>query len=843
MNNAQDNLGSFITNSFGDSYLYQVNRNAFNLSGSDSLYRSLLSEKLFEEYHLHIVIGTDSGIFPKYVAKNGVPAGSRFIFVELPIVLDALAHGGKLDDLPPEIAVITYDALAAQCSAFNLQEYVFLDAVRVQESAGSSDANLPEYRELSWSVHQDFLTARHGILTSTHSSQFTLRQLENLAENRLCFSQTLKGAFKGYTAIILAGGPSMRGVLPWVRRHRDRVLVIAASRISRILREEGIVPHVIVSVDPQHISFEVSREMLLYADEPDAPLFAYSHHASPLLVGQWAGKSVYFGARLPWRSPLNVDALAYNGPTVSNSALSLAMHMECSSIVLAGVDLCFSAEGSTHAAGSNENKVGPDLSQLTPQAETYGGRLADTNQGYAASKETLAYQAKLARSCGLNVYNCSTEAARVPFIEYLALDDVEVGAGGESPTEVIARHVPESTSSARLTHYRQAKKEIDRARAKFQQILNLSREALDCTDGLFGRNGRERDFRHKTRMDKIEKRLDKGFGDFSALVKRFGLKRFLNILKTPKEADEWTDEQIENATRDYYQAYVDGTELMISLMENTAERIEMRMAEEKRAPDLDRLFAQWRNDQQYGRVDVWLKRNAATAEKMEPADREAVEQLHADFTRQLTEEATAQMSLLEQLHDLRKTRSKALILYRRQSVEELEAMRVGLAAHPDQAKSLPYQHFVEGLLAELKGDVAAAAGHYEELLTDPPHILTEDALLQIANLSVAADDADNALLAIECLTGISPSYLPPYGEILKLVGRFEDAFNAYNRYLGLVPEDVGATVRLAMFCREAKLNDAAVGLLNRALASDPMHSAARQMLDELTAEANLAAES
>lgn len=833
METTENKMGSFLINQFGDRYLYNVNRNAFNMIGADALYRSLIGDKLFDEYHLNIVIGTDSGIFPKYIAKNGIPAGARYIFVELPDVLEAVSREITLEDLPPEISVITLESLNEQAEKFDISEYVFLDAVRVQESVASSEANLAEYRELSWSVVQEFMDTRYRLLSSIYSSQFILRQLENLTESRLCFSESLKSAFPGYTAVLLAGGPSLRDALPWVKKNRDRLLIIAVSRISRILHSEGIVPHIIVSVDPQKISFEVSREMLLYADSPDVPLFINSNHASPLLVGQWPGKSVYFGAALPWRSPLNVDHLSYYGPTVSNASLSLAMHMGCSSVILAGVDLCYSAEGQTHAAGSNESKFGPDLSQLTPQVETYGGRKADTNQGYAESLQTLELQAQLAAEQGCHVYNYSLDAAKVLYIEHKPLEDFELPEF-ESPTVIINRHVPEPTSAVRLAHYRRIKKEIERARAKFQEILNLSHEALGCTDGLFGRNGKKRDFSHKIRMDKIERRLNRTFKDFAVMVKRFGLKKFLTILKTPKKAEEWTDEQIENATRDYYHAYVDGTQYLIGLMDSTLQRINCRMEEEKDGPDCEKLFSQWEKDEQTGRLPILRRRNPEKADRMTPQERKAAQRVEREFNRVMTEERTSQVAVIETGHDVRLTRSKALILFRRRSIPELEAMAKGLAAHPDQEKALPYLHFVEGLLAELQDEPQGAAAHYEHLLTNPPHYLTEDALLQIANLAIAANDADNALLAVECLTGISTTYLRPYGELLKIVGRFEDAFNAYNRYLGLVPDDVGAMVRLGIFCREAGLNDGAIELFNRALSKDPMNEAARTMLAELS---------
>jgi len=833
METAESRVETFLVNEFGDRYLYSVNRNTFNMHGSDSLYRSLIGDKLFQEYQLNIIIGTDSGVFPRYVAKNEIPAGARYIFVELPTVLEALRQESVLDELPPEISVVTLDQLMEQAEKYQLTEYVFLDAVRVQESAASGDANLPEYRELSWCVNREVTDAKQQTWSTTYSAQFTHRQLENLTENRVAFCETLMGAFAGRTAVILAGGPSLRGALPWVRENRERVLVIAVSRISRILQEEGIVPHMIVSVDPQKISFEVSREMLLYGDAPEAPLFAYSHHASPQLVGQWAGKSVYYGQLLPWQSPLNVDNLSYNGPTVSNSALSLALHMGCSSVVLAGVDLCFSAEGNTHAAGSNESKIGPDLSQLTPQLQTYGGRNADTNQGYADSLHVLGLQAKMAAEKGCKLYNCSLDAAQVPLIEYMLLEELELAECDESPSGIINRLVPSPTQAMRRTHYRRIKKEVERARSKFQEILNLSNEALECTDGLFGRNGMQRDFRHKIRMDKIERRLDGSLKYHTALVKRFGLKKFLTILRTPKKAEEWSDEQIETATREYYEAYREGTQTLIGHAESVLARIESRMQEEQPDPDLPRLFNQWEKDGQCGRLAIWRRRSPELAGRMTPAQQSAAERVEREFSRVMAEEATTQMTLLEKLHDLKLTRGKALILFKRQAIPELEDMSKGLANHPDQEKALPYLNFVEGLLAELSNEPEQACARYQQLLTNPPHLLTEDALLQIANLSIAVNDADNALLAIECLTGISPTYLPPYGEILKVVGRFEDAFNAYNRYLGMVPDDVGALVRLGIFCREASMDEAARELFNRALAKDPVNGAAQRMLAEL----------
>lgn len=832
MEQAEDRLGAFLVNQFGDRYLYSVNRNAFNGIGSDALYRSLYGDKIFATYQLNIIIGTDSGIFPRFIAKNGVPEGSRYLFVELPEVRDLLVREGLLSELPDEIRVTTFEAWSVQAKKFQLTDYVFIDGVNLQGSLASSDANLLEYRDLSWDLNLELKTSVHQVHASTNCSQFIRRQLENLAENRTGFAQTLVRAFADRAAIILAGGPSLKEALPWVRENRDRVLIIAVSRISRILLDEGIVPHLIVTVDPQQISFEVSREMLLFPPGPDAPLLVNSHHASPLLVGQWPGRSVYTASLFPWRSELNRDELFYTGPTVGNYALSIAMHLGCREIVLAGVDLCFTPKGQTHAAGSNENKVGPDLGQFSPRLETYGGWQADTNQGYAEALNVLAVQGRLAAHNGHRLYNCSRGAAVVPLIEFLDLDAFQVPESEATPAQIIAEAVPEPTRASRLAHYRVVEKELTRARRKFQEILDLSREALDCADGLFGTNGKKQEFKHKIRMDKIERRLDTSYRDFTKLVKQFGLKKFLAILKAPRSAEEWSDQQVEDATRNYYEAYREGTQNLINLVDEALERVGSRIEEEKERPDFGLLFARWEKDCELGRLPLFRGRRLDSQGLLAALDQDEVQRLEEEFRRVMTEERTSQIKLLEELHDVRHTRSKALILFNRGESEELKTMEVGLSGHPNQEKALPYLHFVRGLIAELKGEVIEAVEEYQHLLEDSSHPLTEDALQQIASLSIGVGDLENALLTVECLAGISTAYLPPYGELLKAVGRFEDAFNVYNRYVGLAPEDVGALMKLGMLCREAGLKETSEELFRRVIALDPQNGAAQALLSE-----------
>lgn len=834
MSDTANPLGSFLTNQFGDRYLYSVNRNAFNRIGSDALYRTLYGENLFPEYHFNIIIGTDSGMLLNYIIKTGIPKGSRYLFIELPEVFSLLEESGLLKNLPDEIAVTTSESWQQQAGEEEITDFVFLDAVRQHESLASADANIPEYRELAWSVNQKLLTNIHRIQVGNNSFPFIQKQLENLPENRLPVSTVLNNVFPGRTAIILAGGPSLNAVFPWIKANRDRLVVIAVSRISRILLNEGIIPHLVVSVDPQKISFEVSREMLNFAEQPSPPIFINSFHVAPLLLSQWRGNAVYSGPLFPWETKLNVNTLPFSGPTVSNYALSLAVHLGCTTIILAGVNFCYTAEGQTHASGSNENKVGPDLSQVAPRVETYSGAYADSNQGYLEARDEMEMQAEWALEFGATIYNCSPNAAKIRHVEYKPLNEFELPPNDFTTSEILSARIPEDTAKARISHYKAISKELARTRTKLQEILTLSKEALEHCDGLFGRNGKKQDFRHKIQMDKIERRLDRSLGAYTKLVKQFGLKRFLSGLKGASHAEELTDEQVETATREYYETYVEGTESLIDILDSTIKRVTSRLEEEKDSPDFSMLARQWENDEQYGRLLVWSKNHPEQVKSLTTAEQEKARELEENFNRSITEEDTLQIKLLEQGHDVSLTRGKALLLFRRRGLTELEAMAMGLQKHPDQEKALPYLHFVKGLIAELGDNPQEAVSHYDHLITDPPHELTEDALLQIATLAIACNDVENSLLALECLVGISPTYLPPYGDMLKALGRFEEAFDAYNRYIGSAPEDIAALVTLGLLCKEAGLTGPAMELFKRVVAKDPNNNAVKTMLGELS---------
>ena len=240
---------------------------------------------------------------------------------------------------------------------------------------------LEEYSEISLQLTESLqcIVWKYSLRLSTEA--FIARQIENIAELQQP-AYLLKDRFKGETAIILAGGPSLTDLLPWIKKNRDKLVILSVARVSRQLIKAQVTPDFIFSVDPHKESFDNSYEMLFF---DETPIFVHANHVYPGLLNQWHGKSVYLGARLPWLSPLNIENVGSIGPTVTNSALQTADYFGFERILLAGVDLCYTKSGITHAEGSDEQAAGAKYNTTSLRVKTYSGEYRGTGEDFFAA--------------------------------------------------------------------------------------------------------------------------------------------------------------------------------------------------------------------------------------------------------------------------------------------------------------------------------------------------------------------------------------------------------------------------------------------------------------------------
>lgn len=826
----------FYVNQFGDRYLHEVNRGAFNRLGAATVFQQHFGPILAAKDALVIALGTDSGALVRHVQQAGVAEGSRFVFIEsdrlLPIIREDLADL----DLDEAITLIGPREFATVLREVRFNDYANIGAIELIESIGAIDAYLDDYRPMVAEIKQQL-----DALLWAHNSQlsnptFIRCQLQNLPEEQIPAS-VLKAAFEGKTAVLLGGGPSLDDILDWVVGHQQELVVLAVSRIARRLQEAGVTPHLVFSIDPNDLSFDISKEFLTL--DPRILLVHANHAYSPLLA-QWRGRSAYLSGRFPWESKLDKDNIGTAGPTVTNTAFKVACEMGFRQIIFGGIDLCHSSEGFTHARGSNEHDAGPRLGGNDMRVPTNSGRYAETSPDFFNAITSFSTQVQQARTRGIQVVNPAPGAAVIEGADYQAIETIRFEATDDDPFVTIHALLPLDSAENRMASYTTMEKELTRAYGRLRQVIKLSEEALECNDGLFGRNGKTADFKYKKRMDKIERQLDNKLKDVSQIVRTFSARAFLHM---PPSDREWTDEELEQAGKTYYGAYRGNAKLLMSLIDEARERLASAREEEQAQPDFRRMLAQWDKDGTPGRAAVWTFRHAEAAQKIPDTVRHQLAQRQKRFDELLRSRDTGHARKVREQAQLGPVRAKLQTLFKQREDDELRNV-------VQQIRKLEGRDAAEltqlglGYQAERAGRTEEAFAHYAQLIdlvretvadapSDDANARLEDALGRMIAIAMDAEQYDRALLILETLAELAPSYRPQLAELLRLNGDIEGAIAIYNSYLGQAPGDLVCMLRLGKLYQSIGSKEAAKTAYDYVLQQEPENQAARALLDQL----------
>lgn len=811
---ATNDLGPIKINAFGEKYFYNLNRDSFDKISSQAQFDAKFSNNLFQPNSLNIIIGTDSGLLPLYLQQKGLPKGTRYIFIEPASILEQLTNHQLLEDLDPAIVCITLDEWEEITHLFKIQDYIYINGVQSFNSFCAEDDNCNTYAELSWHITEVLAQSHWDINMMLGNETFTSHHITNLADNLLP-AKLLSNTFHGKTVVLLAGGPSLDEALPWVQKHRQQIVIFAVSRISRQLKNINLEPDFIFSVDPTELSFDISKEMLTFSKRP---IFVYAYHTVPSLVSQWQGVGLYLGPRIPWKSTLNHENISGAGPTVTNTALSIAHSFGFNRIILAGVDLCFTRDGYTHANGSDEHIAGPRFNLTSLQAETNGGFMAPTSCDLTTAINTLAIQAKIITATGCQIINPSANAAKVDNVSYTPLTDIKLDDNLIDITAIIAKQIP--SSSHHPHNYPATRSELKRAQFQINAILRLAKNALTINESMYSAQGVIENYKDKRELDKIEKKLNRDHRQYSKLVKRFGIRNFLKITK-PFTDEDWSAEEAKEIGNTYYEAYRDGAITLLKLISDAIERASSRQEENSDEPDFNLLLNQWRKDRSFGRARLWQQNHPhANIPASVQTEFNELEKLFASI---LANKNTTHMARAKSYTSLSMLKKRAALLFKHQKTQELKDLLSSLHKHEEKTAAVPYVYLINGYLAELQDDTEAAITAYHNIIDSDDSPLLEEALLRIAVISINTNDANNtnAYLSLQCLSQVNPFYLPFYAEIARLHGDILTAIDAYNHYISQFPEDTLVQMKLTTLYIENKTYDAAELMLDYILTKTP----------------------
>jgi tetratricopeptide (TPR) repeat protein len=514
--------------------------------------------------------------------------------------------------------------------------------------------------------------------------------------------------------------------------------------------------------------------------------------------------------------------------------------MGFSRVVFGGIDLCHSRDGYSHAMGSNEHDAGPRLGGTGMRVKTNAGRDAETTPDFFNAISSFGVQATAASRAGVAVINPAADAAVIEGVEFQTLEKIDLERPGVHPFETLHARLPPDTPAVRVANLSAMQRELRRANGRLRRVVELSEEALECNDGLFGRKGKTANFRHKRRMDKIERHLDTKLKDMSEIVRMFSSRAFLHM---PPSDREWTDEEIEQAGKTYYSAYLDNARAVLALVEQAQERVAAAIEEEDEAPDFERLFGQWQRDAVPGRALAWRHRHPLDDATLAETVRQQFDRCERAFLGVMEQRDTSHARKVRDEVSLEPVRGRLQILFMEGNAQDLAKTRDQLAGLRDP-EATQLIHLAEGYLAELKEEPEAAFAAYGKLIDDVrqglaqgdaehPNPCLEDALRRMVFIALSREWHDRALLILETLAGLSPAYEPQFAELLRLSGHVEAAANVYTDYLRKAPGDHVAMLRLGKLYQAMGAVDAAKTAFSYVLENDPRNQAALSLLRQI----------
>lgn len=819
---------AFKTNPYGEQYLYSINRHIFEKESSASVYKRHFAEQFSREDSLYLIFGTDCGLLAKFILEQKIPKNSRFIFIELPHILNQVKQVIPDDYDKETFAFTTPDKWQEVAEAFEITLYIYKDKICYMKSLAAVNSYWVEYH----ATNLDIIRALESLFFFTRATvgvfPFMARQLMNISENRFS-SSLLNELFAGKTCAILGGGPSLDNDIQWLKDNQENIVIIAVSRIAKTLIKQNLIPHIIVSVDPYDVSFDVSKELLQL---PEQVLFLQANCVNPYLLSQWHGRSICIGPRFPWSDEEDENCSIMGGPTVTNTALKAAIEMGFSNILLSGVDLCNSQTGVSHASGSNEAKVGPILGQPGVCVETYAGNKAETSIAFDNAVLALSQQANKVKELGVAIYNLSENAARAKHIEHIPTSALSFDQEEDDIWQVINEALPKLTPSLIRKDNNLILKKVSKVLKDIQKIKLLAEEALTCNNKLFKEKGKESEnFKYKIRMDKIENKLNNNFKKAAPFVKNFGLDKFIKSAQTSHE--DWSDEKVEETGRLYYQAYIDASKTLVKLLQDSVERIKSRIEEEKDAPNFDLIFKQWQQDKHFGRAHVWLKNsNHVSSQLPQSVKSQLDEQIH-QFEQVINKDDSAHLARSKQEASLAGVRRKIIILFHQHNIDGLGVLTTSLSTYQGseedviQAKKL--HTLAQAFYAVLIGEKATAMGYFEQLDEEE---IQEDELQQIASLAIKLEQYDKAEWAFKGLSDLASIYTAQYAKILRLLGKVEQSIDCYTEYLTENSEDIQAWLALGKLYHDIDSVDSAKIAYEYVLAKEPNNFIAQEYLNQ-----------
>jgi hypothetical protein len=285
----------------------------------------------------------------------------------------------------------------------------------------------------------------------------------------------LDGKFTGMPMVIVAPGPSLAKNIAQLRALEGRAIIAAFSHSLKPVVAAGIVPDLVITVDPQDVGYhfagcDVSKSCLVNAATVHPSLFELDAGRCLTLSANCAIDDWIFDG-------LGEQAMAPGGGSVATTAFSLALRWGCDPIVFVGLDLSFpggsyyvetSVDGDAKAVVDERGHVRVEgWSDSFHTMKAHGGPKAALERslelpGWSGGTVPSSFMFSMfhrwfverMRSVTTRVYNCTEGGAFIEGMNHRPLADVLAELGPAVATAAILDEAIANAGEARRDQLR-----------------------------------------------------------------------------------------------------------------------------------------------------------------------------------------------------------------------------------------------------------------------------------------------------------------------------------------------------------------------------------------------------
>lgn len=786
----------FHQNQWSERYIDDIHRNAFSTMPYSDYFDRYLDINFKLEDTLYLLVGSDSGLLARYALSTELGRGSKIVLVE-PDHIHELVQIEIEDLLQADGVSLTREDGQSMTlySESNWKQNILDDSDRkwmlggqlllVRSQACAADFT-HEYQPLFRRMRKSVEVRKLEIQSQQGGRTFIEKQIHNVADN-INPLQIDEEFGKGYTAVVLGGSPSLDNHIDWIMENRDRLFIIAISRLCKRLQSLSLVPDVVLSVDPYQVSYDISKHGILWKDVPLISAF----HVIPQLLAEWQGPKMFLGSRLPWHppnDPRNLRTISAGGPTVSHTAIVVASQLGFTTILLSGVDLCYSGDLSTHAHGTPEAMLQRLPTMCDAQVETYSGRMAGTSEGLLHTATSLETIGKAVNAHQQVLFNLSIDATKIDSIPHIDYSDVLLPSGKPDFSHVLEKLDKSIDDRQALS------KDLHNAKKSFELIHSACKRAFLLIDNIYSESSENSTTNYNAGLDRIEQSFDKKHGPYITTIRQFAKIDFARIHR-PTGFAEMTNEEREEWIRIYYKIIKNSASTFIKMITDAQQRLQLRQQEDSAGTNFHSLIEAWKKDDTPGRILQFINTRRLHDAKLT----QEYEQAKNKFLVSLNDTDTYQARKLKNdNHDIDNCMCTLLFMFRNKSCEDLRSIEQNLNS-PTWPFNVLYT-FTQGLLAEIGDKPVEAGQHYQLLINicterldkEPDSLasmqrIIEESLVRMTQSYVTIGDYDSACSSLGTLCEMLPQYIVSYAKLLNLTEQPDYAINILNLYIENYP--------------------------------------------------------